>query len=154
MFEKTENQDFAERAIEIETEETEVLKTLLKKQNKQLFYTRISSIAMVIFVAVMTITCITVVPTVMKTVDRANDIMIQAQNILEDVDESLEAVDKMTAEITSAASGINTMVDDNAGVMSDAMNKINGVDFEGLNSAIKDLQDVIEPMANFMNKFR
>lgn len=34
------------------------------------------------------------------------------------------------------------------------MKKIEAVDFENLNKAIKDLGDVVEPFANFFGKFK
>ena len=36
----------------------------------------------------------------------------------------------------------------------DAMKKINDIDIDGLNAAIKNLSDVVEPFANFFNRFR
>jgi len=154
MFDNNAETNFEEKALKIETEETEILKTLLEKQNKQLFYTRISSIAMVIFVAVIVIVCAVIVPTTVKTLNEANAAIVQAEDMIEDAQASLDNINSMADEISTAADGIGHLVDDNAVVLNSAVSQMNDIDFEGLNSAIKDLQDVVQPMANFMNKFR
>lgn len=145
---------YEKKALQIETEETELLKTLLEKQNKQLFYTRISSIAMVVFVCAIVIVCAIIVPPAVKTLNEANEAIVQAEDMISEAQASLTSINAMTDEISSAASGIEHLVDDNAVVLNSAVSQMNSIDFEGLNSAIKDLQDVVQPMANFFNKFR
>lgn len=155
------DESYETKALQIEAEETEVLKTLLAKQNKQLFYTRVSSIAMVVFVLVVIAVCMIIVPKAVNTLyqvdatlKEADAMMVEADKMIAEAQKSLDSIDSMTGEITNAASGINTLVNDNSEVLNESMKKISDIDFEGLNKGIADLQAVIEPMAKFMSKFR
>jgi len=46
------------------------------------------------------------------------------------------------------------MLTDNSQSLTDAVEKMNNIDFEGLNKAIQDLQDAVGPFANLMKKFK
>ena len=48
---------------------------------------------------------------------------------------------------------MNTKLTENAQSLTDAVEKMNSIDFEGLNKAIQDLQDAVGPFASFMNRF-
>ncbi|MCR5594904.1 MAG: hypothetical protein K6G12_03585 [Lachnospiraceae bacterium] len=148
MFEKKENneptkQDIPEDPITI----------LIKKQEKQLFYTRIMSLAVVAMAVMVLFVCVIIVPKVTKTIGQVDILINEVSDAIDNVNTSLAGFDEMSTEITTAAEGINGLVEENAEVLSDSMNKLNSIDFEGLNDAIKDLQDVVEPLANFFNKF-
>ena len=58
------------------------------------------------------------------------------------VETALESVDELAAEGEIAMQG-----------MEEALTKVNQFDIETLNLAIKDLSDVVEPMAKFFNVF-
>lgn len=143
------------------TDEVELLRNLLKKQSKQLFYSRISAISMCVMALVITLVMVIIVPITVDTIEQVNSVLVDAQGIISDAEKVIEEtevavkdVDSMTIEITSAAEGINKLVDDNSSVLNEAMVKISNIDFDSLNKAISDLQSVVEPMANFMNRFR
>jgi len=159
---------FSEKSLNIEAEETQLLKDLLKKQNTQLIYSRIAGIAVSAMALILLVSCIIIVPQVVNTLNKVNGIIEQAESTINEVDTTiasledtvnsfdttLDSINKMSEEITTAAEGINGLVDENSQVLTEAMAKINGIDFDGLNSAIVDLQAVIEPLAKFANKFR
>ena len=60
----------------------------------------------------------------------------------------------MTSSITGTSENMNSMLTDNSQSLTDAVDKMNNIDFDGLNKAIKDLQDAVGPFASFMNRFR
>ena len=60
----------------------------------------------------------------------------------------------MAADVSNSAAKFDKLLDSNATEMTEAVKSISEIDFDGLNKAIKDLQDAVGPMATFMNKFR
>lgn len=49
---------------------------------------------------------------------------------------------------------MDDFIAENAEAVSSLMKEIEAIDFEGLNKAIKDLGDVVEPFAKFFNRFQ
>ena len=60
----------------------------------------------------------------------------------------------MVLEMTDASKNLNQLVSDNSQALTDSVTNMSNIDFEGLNAAIKDLQDTVGPMASFFNRFR
>ena len=56
--------------------------------------------------------------------------------------------------MTDASKNLNQLVGDNSEALNEAITNMANVDYDGLNKAIKDLQDTVGPMANFFSKFR
>jgi hypothetical protein len=48
---------------------------------------------------------------------------------------------------------LDTLITDNSETITTIMTDLDEIDFETLNTAIEDLGDVVEPLANFFNKF-
>ena len=120
---------------------------LNKYSKKQLFWQRIASLAVLGIFAVVLISALIVIPQVMVALSNANKVAADARS-------SLEQINGMVAEMTTASKNLNELVNENAGPLTDAVKNLSNVDFEGLNKAIADLQDTVGPMASFFNKFR
>ena len=71
-----------------------------------------------------------------------NDAITTLEETVVSVEGALSSVESLAAEGETAIFG-----------MEEALQKVNQFDIETLNSAIKDLSDVVEPMANFFNVF-
>ena len=97
---------------------------------------------------------VVLVPPVIGTVNQANEVMAQASVTIELADQAIESVTKMSESITNMSNNMDILISDNAETVSQAMKKMEAIDFEGLNKAIKDLGDVVEPFAKFFNKFK
>ncbi|MBE7007756.1 MAG: hypothetical protein E7422_01185 [Ruminococcaceae bacterium] len=76
------------------------------------------------------------------------------------VDETLAGIDALTGTAedaltaaNAAADSANKLLAENADAVSEAMDKFNSVDFDSLNKAIKDLADIVEPLAKVSNFF-
>ncbi len=123
-------------------------------RDKQLFYSRITALAVVVMAVTLLISCVIMVPRVVNTFDQINLLIEDASVIMENATTTLEGIDEMSAEIKTAADGINSLVDENSEILTDSVNRLNGIDFEGLNKAIADLEAVVEPMASFFGRFR
>lgn len=133
--------------------EREQLEELIKNSKKQLFYTRVRTLASLVIAGILVVCLIVIVPVVLKTVAQANEIMAQAAETISLADTALDNIIEMSSSITEMGDNMDAFIMDNAESVAGVMEKIEAVDFEGLNSAIKDLGAVIEPLANFFRKF-
>ncbi len=125
----------------------DVLTELRDLSKKRLFYQRISTLCAAAILVVVAIAAVLMVPRVTATLEHINAVAVKAED-------SLEKVDEMTASMEDASDNLNKLVSENGEALGAAVKSMSEVDYEGLNQAIKDLQDAIGPMANFMNRFR
>ncbi len=131
----------------------ELLTQLVKNSEKQLFYARIRTLATLIIAGGLLICMIVLAPEVLKTVSQANAIMVQASETITLADTAIESITEMSASITEMGENMDTFISENAESVSQVMKKMEEVDFERVNKAIKDRGDVIEPLAKFFNLF-
>lgn len=149
-----ENQIRMEQMNEVEErEEKELLSELVKNSKKQLFYQRVRTLIAIVIAGIIVICMIAIVPAVLRTVKQANEIMAQASETITLADTAIESITEMSSSITEMGENMDTFITENAESVATVMEKIEAVDFEGLNSAIEDLGAVIEPLANFFKKF-
>ena len=73
-------------------------------------------------------------------------VLVEVKGLLENVDDLLTNVDGLVGDV-------DTLVTTTQDGLEDTLEKIGKVDFDMLNKAIKDLADVVEPLANFFNTF-
>lgn len=133
--------------IEGVQEQTKILK-------KQLFYERVRTLATLVIAGGILFCMVTVVPVVLSTAKRANDVMLQVSETIVLADAAIESITEMSNTITSMGDDMDTFITENSKSVEEVMKKVEAVDFEGLNKAIKDLGDVVEPFANFFGKFK
>lgn len=120
---------------------------------KMLFYARIRT-AVVLVVAILLVLCgILIVPKAIGTINQANQIMEQATETISLANTAIESVTTMSQSITDMGTNMDTFITDNGESVEAVMTKLEEIDFEGLNTAIKDLGDVVEPLAKFFGKF-
>lgn len=120
---------------------------------KMLFYARIRT-AVALVVAILLVLCgILIVPKAIGTINQANQIMEQATETISLANTAIESVTTMSQSITDMGTNMDTFITDNGESVEAVMTKLEEIDFEGLNTAIKDLGDVVEPLAKFFGKF-
>ena len=136
------------------TTENSLLEELVNNSQKQLFYERVRTVAALVIAVSFVMGIVLVVPKALVTVQKANDIMEQASETIILANAAIESVTSMSESIKTMGDNMDTFITDNSETMTEVMEKIEGIDFEGLNSAIKDLGDVVEPLANFFGKFK
>ena len=134
-------------------DENEMMTELVKNSRKQLFHARLRTLASIVIAAGIIIFLIMAVPAILKTTAQANDIMAKASETITLANAAIESVTEMSTSITSMGENMDTFITENAESVATVMEKIEAVDFEGLNSAIEDLGAVIEPLAKFFNLF-
>ena len=80
----------------------------------------------------------------MKKVDRIID---------EDVPESLANINKLVTDTDKMMENVNGVLDENTDAVTDTVKKLNEIDFDSLNDAIKNLNDVVKPLSDFFKGF-
>ena len=125
----------------------EALEELIKISRKQLFYQKIGTLCLAGILVVVAIAVIILIPKVTITLDHINSVAVKAE-------ESLANVDTMAADVSNSAANFDKLLAENSKELTESIKEISEIDFDGLNKAIKDLQDAVGPMASFMNKFR
>lgn len=133
--------------------EKELMTELVNNSRKQLFYARIRTFAALMGAAAVIFFLISMAPGLLKTVNQANEVMAQASETIVLANTAIESITEMSSAITDMGENMDTFITENAESVAKVMEKIEAVDFEGLNKAIKDLGTVIEPLAKFFNIF-
>ena len=132
----------------------ELLQRIAEQTKKLVFYARISAICGGILTMAVVIALLILVPSLLKTIHQVNGVAAEAEETLAQAQDALAGVDEMTDAVTSMSENMDTFVTENAVSIEQVMKKLEAIDFEGLNGAIKDLGDVVEPMAKFFGKFK
>lgn len=96
--------------------------------------------------AVLCAVSVLVVPKALRAFDHL-------ERTLDGMDALAETADAALVAANSAAEAADKLVADNADAVTEAMEKLNAVDFDTLNRAIKDLADIVEPLARVSNLF-
>lgn len=115
-----------------------------KKQARRSVIISLCSLLVVVLLAVLLIPIFSQVSTLLDNVNTVvNDAQVSVNN-LETITTQLAS-----ADIEGLFKEVDNLVLESQSSIADAMNKINAIDFEGLNDAITDLGDVIQPLADF-----
>lgn len=99
--------------------------------------------------ALLVVACVAsavLIPKTLRTIERVDTTLAGIDSLVETADAALNAAN-------AAADSANKLVADNADAVAEAMEKFNSVDFDSLNKAIKDLADIVEPLAKVSNFF-
>lgn len=124
-----------------------------KLLKKQLFFTRIFAVSNVILVVIVLIFALKVLPGLTLALSQTSDALTQATETLILAEETLSKAEVALEDFEDLAGNVNELVDSSSVVVEEAMGKINKMDIDTLNRAIQDLSDVVEPLANFFNRF-
>ena len=137
----------ANGASEVKAVNEQTMTAMLVVAKKQLFLQRITTLATVGIFVVVLVAMIVLVPKVTMTLTNIDKMVADASG-------SVENINAMVAEMTEASKNLNQLVNDNTEPLTQAVNNMAGIDFEGLNKAITDLQATVGPMAQFFSRFR
>ena len=129
---------------------------------QQLKYTRLQCL----FSLISLVCCVIVVILVFTALPRVEAMVGQAALILGnletatrelanmDVTSLVQQMQSLLTNVDSLVSNVDTLVSTNQDGLVETLEKINAIDFDALNKAIKDLSSVIEPLAKFFSAFR
>lgn len=112
-----------------------------KYARKQTFAARVTMAVSLIVCAVVLYAAITILPQVSNTF-RDLDIIVA----------NLKSVSTELAEVDFTQ--LNTLLSEGSGGIEDAVTKLESLDIDTLNNAIKNLNDTVTPMAEFFQRFK
>lgn len=138
-----------EQKNEINGGQSSLLEQLVENSRKQLFYSRIASLSVTVLAVAVVISLLLVIPEALATVQKVNAAIGTSMETVELANTAIKSVTQMSDSITDMGENMDAFITDNVQAVAEVMSKIEAVDFEGLNSAIQDLGDVIEPLAKF-----
>ena len=140
--------------MEENKETLELLRKIEKNSRMQTYsgYAR-TVLVLVCAVCVVALTC-----AVMKLMPQINAILGQAQDAVHQVGTVLDYLEQTSYQLSQVdlqgmVSHVDGLVTTGQQSLEASMEKLNGVDFEALNKAIKDLAAVIEPLAKMTKVF-
>ena len=148
--------------MENNTEMTKLLEKLEESNRKQVSYARMQflfSVVAAVCCIILLITVIGLLPRIQEVAAQIEDIALQVYGLAsqaETVLSNLEVVTQELAEVDLSAmvSNVDSLVTTSQAGVEQAIEKIDNIDFDALNQAIKDLSDVVEPLAKFFKAFR
>ncbi|MBR4530464.1 MAG: hypothetical protein IKO80_09330 [Lachnospiraceae bacterium] len=122
-----------------------IYEELLRCSKKEVFYTRLAAIFTGALFLAVAIALWIVIPQVTATLENANTLLTGANRTLQDID-------AMSASLTETSNSLNALVGDNAKTLTDSVQKLSSIDFDGINSAVHDLETAVGPLADAVNK--
>ena len=127
--------------MEENKEMLELLKKMEESGRKQLLYTRILCVAVLVAVVCFAAVCLMI-----------RDFLPQLETVLRNLE-------KVTTELAvvdfeGMVKSVNTLVATGQTSLEETVTKLNAIDFESLNKAIKSLSEVVEPLASFFKVFK
>lgn len=133
----------------------QLLEDMEKANRKQVTYARLQFI----FSVVAAVCCMALLLSGMKVLPRLQETAAQAEVVLANLEsvtsELAESnLSSMVENVDALVENVDSLVTTSQSGVEQTMEKINAIDFEALNDAIKDLSDVIEPIAKFFNTFK
>jgi predicted PurR-regulated permease PerM len=126
----------------------ELLERMEKNSRKQVFFARVQFILS----AVALLCCIVLLLSGMKILPQLQNTVQQTETVISNLESVTTALAQ--ADLANMVNNVDGLVTTSQEGIEQAMEKIDAIDIEALNQAIKDLSDVINPISNFFNKFK
>lgn len=111
---------------------------------KQYVMSQITAAASIVILGIVLYAAATLLPRANATFDNLELVMGNLQTITSDLADT---------DINGMINNVNQLVTSSQQDVEQALSKVNAIDFDSLNKAIKDLSDVIAPLAKFVNLF-
>ena len=105
---------------------------------------QITAAASIVILGIVLYVAVTLLPRANATFDNLELVMGNLQVITSELADT---------DIDGMINNVNRLVTSSQQDVEDALSKVNAIDFDSLNKAIKDLSDVIAPLAKFVNLF-
>ena len=123
-----------------------ILERLEKNSRRQLLHARLQTllgILCALFCGILLMNLLAFVP-------KLDSLITQAEVLLRDLDTVTQQLSKL--DLSQMVENINGLVTTSQSGVEEALSKINEIDFETLNQAVKDLSKVVKPLADFAKK--
>lgn len=116
----------------------------VKYARKQYFMSQITAAASIVILGIVLYVAATLLPRANTTFDNLELVMGNLDTITSELAET---------DINGMINNVNQLVTSSQQDVENALSKVNSIDFDALNKAIRDLSDVIAPLAKFVNLF-
>ncbi len=127
--------------------DNELLMELVKDQKAAARNSRVIMICLVILTAVITVALLITVPKIVNTIKSVDATINEVNDTIDMAEKSIEDIDKMVQNV-------DDLVVTNTESVNKSISYIENIDFDSLNQSIQDFSDVIQPLADFVNKFK
>ena len=121
----------------------------IEKSNRQKV---ITNVLVCLFMLAAAVSCIAICVMLGQLIPQVNQTIGQMQTALNSLEETSNHLRGLNLD--TMVSNVNALSVYAQQSLQQTMDKLNTIDFETLNKAISDLAQVIEPLANFVAKFR
>ena len=140
----------------------ELLKEIKEANRKQVIYGRIICAAAIVAALCFAGVFLLVwdfLPQISQVIIEVTDVVEQLPGIVSQMEGVLTNLQEVTEKLTAVdfggmIDGVNMLVESGQSGLEQTVNKLNSIDFESLNKAIKNLEAVVEPMAKFFKVFK
>ena len=123
-----------------------ILERLEKNSRRQLNHARLQTV----FSIVCALFCGILLLKLLQFMPQLESLVSQAEILLRDLDAVTKELSKL--DLSQMVENINDLVTTSQSGVEEALRKINDIDFTALNQAVKDLSDVVKPLADFVKK--
>ncbi|HBK03891.1 MAG TPA: hypothetical protein DDY87_05840 [Clostridiales bacterium] len=139
-----------------ENKETLELLQKIEKSNRIQVYSGYVRTGLVL---ICTVSILVLTARIMKLMPQVNGILGQAEQAMGQIQTVLGNLESTTTQLAKVdlagmVDNVDSLVVTGQQSLEESMGKLNGVDFDALNQAIKDLADVIEPLAKMTRVLR
>ena len=109
-------------------EKNELLEKIVKNSAKQLAYTRVSTLSMLVLTSSIIVCLVLLVPKVIVTIDGINDTITDISETITLADTTLESVTEMSTSISTMGTNMDTFITDNSETVTAVMTKLEEID--------------------------
>ena len=127
--------------------DTELLQELVKDQKAAARNSKIIMICLAILTTAITIALLIIVPMAVRTIKSIDATITEVNDTIDMAEKSIDDIDKMVKNV-------DDLVVTNTESVNKSISYIENIDFDSLNQSIQDFSDVIQPLADFVNKFK
>ena len=133
----------------------ELLEQIKVTSHKQVFYSRLQFI----FTVITAVACITLLLVFVKVLPQLDEIVLQTETVLDNLETvttelANSDISGMVENMDTLVKNVDDLVSTSQSGVEQTIKKLNAIDFDALNRAIKDLSDVVEPVAKFFKSFK
>ncbi len=143
---KTSNKEFSALS------DRELLIELLKEQKKASRRSLITAASLVAICLMIGAAVLIIVPRVNATLNNAYQAIDNIEAVVANADKAIASVEKSLTGIDEMVKNVDKVVVDNTDAVGKTVDKMSSIDFQTLNKSIKDLSDIIEPLAKFFRR--
>lgn len=134
--------------------EKEILIELLKEQRGETRARKIIAGIMIAIFVLIAAALIYIVPKAVAVVNEVQAATAKLTDVVGTVESKVDMIDSTIKDIDGMVKNVDNLVVSNTENLSEAVEKLNSIEFDTLNKAINDFAATVQPVANFFNSFK